>query len=202
VKGQSGKEKLEQSWFLLSPFPFPLFSGVSGMNAAEWSKLERDVQARMIEPGVSSLDEIRNRTGLEFLRDIASGVLPYPPIGKALNFFPVEAEEGRVVFQGTPKFEFYNPIGSIHGGWACTLLDSCMSCAVQTTLKKGFAYTTGELKVNMVRPLTEKTGPVRAEGRVIHPGRQLATAEGKIFGPDGKLYAHGTTTCLIFQIPE
>jgi uncharacterized protein (TIGR00369 family) len=171
------------------------------MSAAEWTKLERDVQPRTMNPGVSSLDEMRNRTGLEFLRDIISGVLPLPPIGKALNFFPVEAEEGRMVFQGTPKFDFYNPIGSIHGGWACTLLDSCMSCAVQTILKKGFAYTTGELKVNMVRPLTEKTGPVRAEGRIIHPGRQLATAEGKIFGPDGKLYAHGTTTCLIFQIP-
>ena len=145
---------------------------------------------------------MRNRTGLEFLCDVASGVLPFPPIGKALNFFLLEAEEGRVVFQGTPKFDFYNPIGSIHGGWTCTLLDSCMSCAVQTTLKKGFAYTTGELKVNMVRPLTKETGPVRAEGKVIHPGRQLATAEGRIFGPDGKLYAHGTTTCLIFQIPD
>jgi len=172
------------------------------MSAGEWKKKEEEVHARIASPGVSSLDEMRNRTGLEFLRDIISGVLPYPPIGKALNFFPVEAEEGRMVFQGTPKFDFYNPIGSIHGGWACTLLDSCMSCAVQTILKKGFAYTTGELKVNMVRPLTEKTGPVRAEGRIIHPGRQLATAEGKIFGPDGKLYAHGTTTCLIFPIPD
>ncbi len=171
------------------------------MSAEEWTKLERNVHSRMINPGVSSPDEMRNRSGLEFLRDIASGVLPYPPIGKALNFFLLEAEEGKVVFQGTPKFDFYNPIGSIHGGWVCALLDSCMSCAVQTTLKKGYAYTTGELKVNMVRPLTEKTGPVRAEGKVIHPGRQLATAEGRVFGPDGKLYAHGTTTCLIFQIP-
>ena len=171
------------------------------MSAEEWMKVEREVHAKMSNPGVSSLDEMRNRTGLEFLRDVASGVLPIPPIGKALNFFLLEADEGRVVFQGTPKFDFYNPIGSIHGGWTCTLLDSCMSCAVQSTLKKGFAYTTGELKVNMVRPLTEKTGPVRAEGKVIHPGRQLATAEGRIFGPDGKLYAHGTTTCLIFQIP-
>jgi len=172
------------------------------MSAEEWSKIERDVHSRIVNPGVSPLDEMRNRTGLEFLRDIASGTLPYPPIGKALNFFLHEAEEGRVVFQGTPKFDFYNPIGSVHGGWACALLDSCMSCAVQTILKKGFAYTTGELKVNMVRPLTEKTGPLRAEGKVIHPGRQLATAEGRLFGPDGKLYAHGTTTCLIFQIPD
>ena len=171
------------------------------MSVEEWIRAEQAVHAKMINPGVSSLDEMRNRTGLEFLRDIASGLLPFAPIGKALNFFLLEADEGRVVFQGTPKFDFYNPIGSVHGGWTCTLLDSCMSCAVQTTLKKGFAYTTGELKVNMVRPLTENTGPVRAEGRVIHPGRQLATAEGRIVGPDGKLYAHGTTTCLIFQIP-
>lgn len=172
------------------------------MSVEEWSKIERDVHSRMINPGVSSVEEMRKRSGLQFLRDIAAGVLPLPPIGLALNFFLLEAEEGRVLFQGTPKFDFYNPIGSIHGGWACTLLDSCMSCAVQTTLKAGFAYTTGELKVNMVRPMTDKTGPVRAEGKVIHPGRQLATAEGRIFGPDGKLYAHGTTTCLIFPLPD
>ncbi len=171
------------------------------MTAQAWSKLEEDVAMRITNPGVSPLAEMRNRSGLDFLRDIASGVLPFPPIGKALNFFLVEAEEGRAVFQGTPIFDFYNPIGTVHGGWACTLLDSCMSCAVQTTLKSGFGYTTGELKVNLVRPLTDKTGPVRAEGKVIHPGRQVATAEGRLFGPDGKLYAHGTTTCVILQIP-
>jgi len=171
------------------------------MSTGEWVKLEEDIAMRMANPGVSPLEEMRKRSGLQFLRDIASGVLPYPPIGKALNFFLVEAEEGRVVFQGTPTFDFYNPIGTVHGGWACTLLDSCMSCAVQTTLKSGFGYTTGELKVNLVRPLTDKTGPVRAEGKVIHPGRQVATAEGRIVGPDGKLYAHGTTTCVIFPLP-
>ena len=113
------------------------------MSAEDWSKLERDVQARMARPGVSSLDEMRNRTGLEFLCDIISGVLPYPPIGKALNFFPVEAEEGRMVFQGTPKFDFYNPIGSIHGSWACTLLDSCMSCAVNGRVRNHFGVNLG-----------------------------------------------------------
>ncbi len=172
------------------------------MSAEEWLKLERAVMPRMTHPGVSPLEEMRKRSGLQFLQDIVAGVLPLPPIGKAMNFFPIEAAEGRVVFQGTPKLDFYNPIGSIHGGWACTLLDSCMSCAVQTTLKPGFAYTTGELKVNMVRPITAQTGPLRAEGKVIHPGRQLATAEGRIVGPDGKLYAHGTTTCLIFPLPD
>ena len=172
------------------------------MTAEGWRKLEEELANRIWNPGVSTPDQMRARAGLQFLQDIVAGVLPFPPISKAMNFYPIEAEEGRVVFQGTPKFDFYNPIGSIHGGWACTLLDSCMSCAVHTTVKAGFAYTTGELKVNMVRPITEKTGPLRAEGKVIHPGRQLATAEGRIFGPDGKLYAHGTTTCLIFPLPD
>jgi uncharacterized protein (TIGR00369 family) len=176
--------------------------GRLGMTVEAWSKLDDKIAIRIANTGVSTPDQMRARSGLQFLQDIIAGVLPLPPIGKAMNFFPLEAEEGRVVFQGTPKFDFYNPIGSIHGGWACTLLDSCMSCAVQTTLKAGYAYTTGELKVNMVRPITEKTGPLRAEGKVIHPGRQLATAEGRLVGPDGKLYAHGTTTCLIFPLPE
>jgi uncharacterized protein (TIGR00369 family) len=171
------------------------------MSASEWGKLEEEVAMRVANPGVSSVEEIRSRSGLQFLRDIAGGALPLPPIGKALNFFLVEAEEGRVVFQGTPAFDFYNPIGTIHGGWAATLLDSCMGCAVQSMLKKGYGYTTAELKLNLVRPMSDRTGPVRAEGKVIHPGRQVATAEGKLFGADGKLYAHGTTTCVIFEIP-
>ena len=170
------------------------------MSAEEWIKLEEDVAMRVTNPGVTPLEEMRTRSGLEFLRDIASGVLPVPPIGKTLNFFLMEVDEGRVVFQGTPTFDFYNPIGTVHGGWAATLLDSCMGCAIQSTLKKGYGYTTAELKLNLVRPLTEKTGPVRAEGKVIHVGKQIATSEGRLVGPDGKLYAHGTTTCMIFEI--
>lgn len=172
------------------------------MTAEAWVGQAKTAAARMNQPGVSSLDELRKRSGLEFLRDIAAGVLPLPPISKALNFFLLEAHEGRVVFQGTPTFDFYNPIGTVHGGWAATLLDSCMACAVQTTLNKGQAYTTAELKLNLVRPLTDQTGPVRAEGKVIHAGRQIATSEGRLFGPDGKLYAHGTTTCMIFDLPK
>lgn len=172
------------------------------MTAEVWVGKAQAAAARMSKPGVSSLDELSSRSGLEFLRDIAAGVLPLPPIGKALNFFLLEADEGRVVFQGTPTFDFYNPIGTIHGGWAATLLDSCMACAVQTTLRKGQAYTTAELKLNLVRPLTDKTGPVRAEGKIIHAGRQISTSEGRLFGPDGKLYAHGTTTCMIFDLQK
>ncbi len=172
------------------------------MTAEAWVGQAQAAVARMSNPGVSSLDELRIRSGLEFLRDIAAGVLPLPPIGRVLNFFLLEADEGRVVFQGTPTFDFYNPIGTVHGGWTATLLDSCMACAVQTTLKRGQGYTTAELKLNLVRPLTDQTGPVRAEGKVIHAGRQIATSEGRLFGPDGKLYAHGTTTCMIFDLPK
>lgn len=172
------------------------------MSAEEWKRIEQGIRERMSAPGVSTLAQMRSRSGLEFLRDIASGALPQPPIGKALNYFLLEADEGRAVFQGTPIRDFYNPIGTIHGGWAATLLDSCMACAVQTLLQKGQGYTTSELKVNLVRPLSDKTGPVRAEGRIIHPGRQIATAEGKLYGPDGKLYAHGTTTCVILALPD
>ena len=172
------------------------------MTAKAWIGQAQAAAARISKPGVSSVNELRNRSGLEFLRDIAAGVLPLPPIGKTLNFFLLEADEGRAVFQGTPTFDFYNPIGTVHGGWAATLLDSCMACAVQTTLKKGQAYTTVELKLNLVRPLTDQTGPVRAEGKIVHAGKQIATSEGRLFGPDGKLYAHGTTTCLIIRIPD
>ena len=113
----------------------------------------------------------------------------------------VEAEFGKAVFQGTPQLKHYNPIGSLHGGWYATLLDSALGSAVQTTLPVGRAYTTVELSVNLVRGATQKTGPLRAIGTVIHSGRQLATAEARIVGPDGKLYAHGTTTCLVFDLP-
>jgi uncharacterized protein (TIGR00369 family) len=165
-----------------------------------WLEAQRKFSERAGEPGVSPLDELRKRSGLEFLRAIAAGELPSPPIGRALNFFLHEVEPGRVVFQGEPKLEFYNPIGSIHGGWASTLLDSCMACAVQTSLKAGQAYTTLELKINLVRALAADTGPVRAEGRIVHAGRQVATADGRLYGPDGKLYAHGSTTCLVFAL--
>jgi uncharacterized protein (TIGR00369 family) len=105
-----------------------------------------------------------------------------------------------VMFQGEPTADFYNPIGSVHGGWAATLLDSCMACAVQSTLAAGRGYTTVELKVNLVRALSTDTGPVRAEGWVVHGGRQIATAEGRLTGADGKLYAHGSTTCLVVAL--
>ena len=110
-------------------------------------------------------------------------------------------EPGHAVFQGRPQPRHYNPLGTVHGGWFATLLDSAVGCAVHSSLPAGKGYTTLELKVNIVRALTDQVPLVRAEGTVVHGGRQVATAEGRLVGPDGKLYAHATTTCLIFDQP-
>lgn len=152
--------------------------------------------------GVAPVETLNEMSGLDFLRAIVEGRLPRPPISRALRFHITEVEEGRVVFTGEPHFDFYNPIGSVHGGYAATLLDSCMACAVQTTQPAGRGYTTVEIKINFVRPLTETTGEVLAEGRVIHVGRTLATAEGRLTDRAGRLYAHGTTTCAILAVPN
>ena len=104
------------------------------------------------------------------------------------------------MFEGEPRSEFYNPIGSVHGGWAVTLLDSCAACAVQTTHAAGQGYTSVETKVNFTRPLTVESGLMRAEGRVISIGRRIGTADGRLLGTDGRVYAHGTSTCLIFPL--
>ena len=139
-------------------------------------------------------------TGLEFLRAIAAGELPGAPIADLLGFAPVEADEGRVVFAAVPDQTHYNPIGTVHGGLAATLLDSAMGCAVHSTLPEGVGYTTLELKVNFVRPITSETGRILCEGTLVHRGGRVATAEGRVFAEaDGALLAHGTTTCLIFS---
>ena len=150
--------------------------------------------------GVTPLEVIRGMSGLEFLRKIASGELPRPPITALIGFGLAEVEDGKVTFTSEPQPHHYNPIGSVHGGFAATLLDSCMSCAVQTRLPAGKGYTTLEFKINLVRGLTDQTGPIRAEGTAIQVGSRIGTAEGRLIDADGRLYAHGTTTCLIFPI--
>lgn len=149
--------------------------------------------------GVVTADELRSVSGLEFLSGIVSGRFPAPPISATLGFRLAEVEHCRVLFIGIPERAFYNPIGSVHGGWASTLLDSCMGCAVHTTLVAGQGYTTLELKVNLVRAITDATGEVRAEGRTLSTGRRVATAEGRIVDATGRLLAHGTTTCLVLE---
>lgn len=148
--------------------------------------------------GVVAPEVLLSYDGLSFLKALIAGELPMPPIAETLGFALTEAEPGRAVFTGTPAYRHYNPIGTVHAGFAATLLDSAVACAVQTTLAKGEVYTTLELKLNLVRALTDKVGPVRAEGRVVHRGRQVATAEGYLKDAAGKLYAHANTTCMIF----
>ena len=141
----------------------------------------------------------RNLSGLEYLQRIAEGSLPRPPIGVLMNFGITELSEGRAVFTVEPAEYHYNPIGAVHGGLAATLLDSAMGCAVHSTLPAGAGYTTLEIKVNFVRPMTTETGTVLCEARVIYMGGRTATAEGRVLDKGGKLYAHGTTTCIIFR---
>ncbi len=144
--------------------------------------------------------DLASMSGFEFIDGMRTGRLPAPPISKTLNFRLVEVEEGRVVFEGAPDFAAYNPLGGAHGGWFGTLLDSCMACAVQTTLPKGKGYTTIEYKITILRPAFVTTPPLKAVGRVISSGRRVATATGEMLGPDGKVYATGTTTCLVFDL--
>ncbi len=150
--------------------------------------------------GVTPLETMKAMSGLDFLRAILEGRLPAPPIAEAMNFGFREVEHGRVVFTGTPDFSHYNPIGSVHGGWFGTLLDSCMGCAVQSTLPEGTGYTTLEYKINLIRAVTRDTGPVTAEGRVIQAGRRVGVAEGRLTDGAGRLLAHGSTTCMIFPL--
>lgn len=166
-----------------------------------WEEDEAAVRARLREPDAVAPELAASRSGLEVLEAIFAGQLPPPPIGATLDFVPIRMAPGEAVFQGRPLRRHYNPLGSVHGGWFATLLDSAVGCAIHTTLPAGKGYTTLELKLNMVRALSDQVPLVRAEGKVIHVGRQVATAEGRLVGPDGKLYAHATTTCLIFDHP-
>lgn len=146
------------------------------------------------------MDELLARSGLEFVEDMIAGRLPGPPIGPTLGFAPVLAEDGRVVFEGTPEFGATNPMRGVHGGWYGAILDSCMGCAVMTKVPRGSVYTTLEYKVNITRAIPLGM-PVRATGVVDHAGRSTGVASGEICGiDDGKLYATGSTTCLIMKL--
>jgi uncharacterized protein (TIGR00369 family) len=149
--------------------------------------------------GLTPLAEATAMPGLDFLRAMMRGERPAPPISRTLRFLLTEAEEGRAVFQGEPTEAVLNPLGTVHGGWSATLLDSCMACAVHTTLAAGEAYTTLEFKVSCLRPLFPGMGLVRAEGAVVHRAKRVAAAEGRLLDKDGKLLATGTETCLIFD---
>lgn len=170
---------------------------------ARWEQEREAVTRRMREgggqAGLARPEQVAGKTGLQVMQAMLAGELPYPHIADTLDFALVEVGFGSAVFQGTPQLKHYNPLGSVHGGWYATLLDSALGCAIHTTMPAGRAYTTAELGVNIVRAASHATGPLRAIGKVIHSGRQMATAEARIVGPDDKLYAHATTTCLVFE---
>jgi len=170
---------------------------------ARWIEEEKAVVAQLEAgpgPGVPSFEQIEGKAGLDVMQDMIAGRLPYAAIAQTLDFTVMEVRSGVAVFQGTPLAKHLNPLGTVHGGWIATLLDSALGCAIHTMMPPGRGYTTAELGVNYVKGLTPKVQRVRAEGKVIHCGRQLATAEARLFGPDGTLYAHATTTCLVFEI--
>jgi uncharacterized protein (TIGR00369 family) len=155
-----------------------------------------------VEYGVTPPDIMASMAGIDFVRAIFDGKLPAPPIMQTVEPFDSAAEPGMVVMHSIPGFRHYNPIGSVHGGYAATLLDSAMGLAVQSMLPAGTGYTTLEFKISFIRGMTKDTGAIRSEGRTLNVARRTATAEARITDAKGRLLAHATTTCLVFEIPK
>jgi uncharacterized protein (TIGR00369 family) len=149
--------------------------------------------------GTVSAENQKQMSGLAFVQGLASGTLPLNTIAQTLGYDVTEAESGRVVVTLVPTDAHLNPAGTVHGGLTATLLDSCMGLAVLSTLDKGVSQTTLEFKISLLRSITQDTGEIRAEGKVLTSGRRVGTAEGRVTDGKGRLLAHGTTTCLIFQ---
>jgi len=141
-------------------------------------------------------------SGLQYFKRMVAGEVPPPPMLALLGIRLIEADEGRVVFTGTVAPEHYNGMGVAHGGYAATLLDSALGCCINTLMPPGKRFTTLELKVNLTRPLTHEVGPLFCEAKVVHLGGRTATSEGRIVDGTGKLYAHGTTTCIVVDAPR
>ena len=171
----------------------------------EWIAEAEIVKAQMLAggggAGVFTREQIAKMSGLEIFNAMLLGKMPYASVGKTLDYSPVTVALGEIVFQGSPQANFLNPMGTVHGGWYGTLLDSAMGCAVHTIVPAGRGFTTAEYSVNIVRG-AKVGGVYRTIGKVVHAGRQMATAEGRIVDVDGKIYAHGTTTCFLFDMPK
>ncbi len=165
------------------------------------AKAIEQLAGRPVVFGCVDIKTATSMSGIEFLRGMMAGTFPAPPIADILDFLLVEVDVGRAVFEGIPSDRFRNPLGTVHGGWMSTLLDSALGCAVHSTLKAGQGFTTVDLAVSFVRAVQESTGKLRCEAKVIHAGGRIATAEGRLVDAEGKLYAHGTTTCLVMAAP-
>jgi uncharacterized protein (TIGR00369 family) len=161
-----------------------------------------DATATTIEYGVTPTDIMASMAGIDFVRAMFAGKFPSPPIMENIGIFDPTAEPGLVVMKSIPGFRHYNPIGSVHGGYAATLLDSAMGLAVHSMLPAGSGYTTLEFKVSFIKGMTKDTGTVRTEGRILNVGRRAATAEARITDSSDRLLAHATTTCLIFEVSK
>jgi uncharacterized protein (TIGR00369 family) len=146
------------------------------------------------------LDLLRTMSGIDLMKGVADSSLPHPPIGTLMNMTNMQVEPGVIIFEALPEHKHYNPIGSVHGGFAASLLDSCMGCAIHTSLAAGFGYTTLDLAIKYIKGMTISTGPVFARGEVISSGKRVATAQGWLRDASGTLLATGTTTCLVFPI--
>jgi uncharacterized protein (TIGR00369 family) len=173
------------------------FRPIDGLQFEEMTPMPGRAASRTY--GTVSADQRKQMTGLEFVQGLADRTLPLNTIAEILAYDVIEAVDGRVVITAVPGGMHLNPAGTVHGGFSATLLDSCMGLAVQSTLEKGVASTTLEFKISLVRPITPETGEIRAEGVVLNRGRRVGTAEGRITDSKGRLLAHGTTTCLIFE---
>lgn len=168
-----------------------------------WQAQLEEVRRRRVErggghAGLAKPQQVVGMTGLQVMKALLEGDLPHPYMADTFDCELIEVGDGLAIFQATPQLKHYNPLGSVHGGWYATLLDFALGCAVQTKLPVDVGYTTSQINVNIVRAAHVKTGPLRCIGTAIHVGRQIGTSEAKIVGPDGKLYAHATTTCAIF----
>lgn len=175
------------------------------MSTGSWADEQQATRERTAQgggqAGLARQAQLAGKSGRQILEAMMSGELPYPPMNDTMNAVLIEVGEGRAVFQGIPQFGHYNPLGTVHGGWFATLLDSALGCAVHSTLPAGRSYTTAEISLNIVRSASHQSGPLRAIGQVVHAGRQMATAEARIVDETGRLYAHATTTCFVFDVP-
>lgn len=159
----------------------------------------RERTIRWVDPSHFS-KAAQELSGIEFLRAIAAGKMPPPPIAELLGFRITLIDDSHVIFEFDPAEYMYSPLGTVHGGVLTALLDSAMGCSFQTTLPAGVTYTTLELKVNFVRPVTTRVGPLKADGKVVHPGSKVATTEARLVDASGKLYAHSTSTLLVLRL--
>lgn len=158
-----------------------------------------NIAAPQWKPQPLPRDKLAGLSGRETLQMILDGTLPAPPFAPTTLIDLIEVEEGRIAFSGRPDFAFLNPMGTVHGGWIATILDSAMGCAVHSTLKPGQLYATTAMTINYVRPLTADSGEVRCEATTVYSGARMATSEGRLIDGKGRLIAHGSESCLVFE---